>query len=468
MVDNSTYAPFNLKKNIPLIAVLLSGAFITILNQTLLGTALPPIMHDLQISESTVQWLQSIFMLVNGIMIPITAFLIERFTTRGLFLTAMSLFALGTLICAIAPGFSFLLIGRVLQASGAGIMMPLMQTIMFLIFPIDKRGTAMGMFGLVIAFAPAIGPSLSGWLVDQFPWRSVFIVVFPIAIINITAAYFLLKYVTEQTFPKVDIPSIILSTLGFGGLLYGFSIAGNVGWLSAHVIISMVVGAITLYVFIKRQLKLDEPMLEFKVFQYKVFTLTTGLGMIVFVSMIGTAVILPLYMQNMLHFSAFHSGLVLLPGALIMGFMNPITGRLFDRFGARFLAIIGFFILTVTTFMFTNLSMETSFVYLAVFNAFRMFAISMVMMPVTTAGLNQLPKQLIPHGTAMNNTFRQVSGAIGTAMLITIMATTAIPNIGVEGLIRGVNVSFIFAGIVSVIGFILSFQIRSGNSVQKE
>src|SRR5690625_2865599 len=147
--------------------------------------------------------------------------------------------------------------------------------------------------------------------------------------------------------------------------------AGNVGWLSAHVIMSMVGGAITLYVFIKRQLKLDEPMLEFKVFQYKVFTLTTGLGMIVFVSMIGTAVILPLYMQNMLHFSAFHSGLVLLPGALIMGFMNPITGRLFDRFGARYLSIIGFFILTVTTFMFTNLSMETSFVYLAVFNAFR-------------------------------------------------------------------------------------------------
>src|SRR5699024_415020 len=143
----------------------------------------------------------------------------------------------------------------------------------------------------VIAFAPAIGPSLSGWLVDQFPWRSVFIVVLPIAIVNIIAAYFLLKNVTEQTFPKVDIPSIIFSTLGFGGILYGFSIAGNVGWVSPHVIISMLVGIVTLYVFIRRQLKLDEPMLEFKVFQYKVFTLATGLGMIVFVSMIGTAVI---------------------------------------------------------------------------------------------------------------------------------------------------------------------------------
>src|SRR5699024_10476271 len=215
---------FDYKRNIPLMLVLLSGAFITILNQTLLGTALPPIMHDLQINESTVQWLQSVFMLVNGIMIPVTAFLIERFTTRKLFLTAMSLFTLGTLICAIAPGFYLLLIGRILQASGAGIMMPLMQTIMFLIFPVHKRGTAMGMFGLVIAFAPAIGPSLSGWLVDHFPWRSVFYVVLPIAVINIIAAYFLLKNVTKQTMPKVDVLSIILSTFGFGGILYGLSI----------------------------------------------------------------------------------------------------------------------------------------------------------------------------------------------------------------------------------------------------
>src|SRR5690625_4378476 len=187
---------FQWKSYIPLITVLLSGAFITILNQTLLGTALPLIMSDLQISESTVQWLQSVFMLVNGIMIPITAFLIDRFTTRKLFLAAMGFITIGTLICAIAPGFSFLLIGRILQGTGAGIMMPLMQTIMFLIFPLEKRGTAMGLFGLVIAFAPAVGPSLSGWLVDQFPWRSVFYVVLPIAIINIIVAYFILVNVT--------------------------------------------------------------------------------------------------------------------------------------------------------------------------------------------------------------------------------------------------------------------------------
>lgn len=452
---------FNYKQHIPLMIVLLSGAFITILNQTLLGTALPPIMKDLQINENTVQWLQSIFMLVNGIMIPITAFLIDRFTTRKLFLTAMGIFTLGTLASAIAPNFAILLVGRILQGTGAGIMMPLLQTIMFLIFPVEKRGTAMGMFGLVIAFAPAVGPSLSGYLVDQYPWRSVFYVVLPIAIINIILAYFLLKNVTKQTNPKVDLLSIVLSTLGFGGLLYGFSTAGDMGWLSPHVGISMVVGVISLYLFITRQLKLDEPILEFRVFKYRIFTLTTGLGMIVFTSMIGTAVILPLYMQTMLGFSAFQSGLVLLPGAIIMGMMNPITGRLFDKYGAKWLARIGFIILTISTFMFTNLTTDTSFAYLAIMNAVRMLSISMVMMPTTTLGLNQLPDSLIPHGSAMNNTFRQVAGSVGTAILVTIMVTTAIPDGTTLGAIRGVNVSFIVAGIIAILGLVLSFRIKS-------
>lgn len=449
------------RSNKLLLVVLISGAFMTILNQTLLGTALPPIMKDLGITEGTVQWLQSAFMLVNGIMIPVTAFLIKRFTTRKLFLTAMSLFAFGTFIAAIAPNFGILLGGRIFQGAGAGIMMPLLQTIMFLIFPVEKRGTAMGMFGLVIAFAPAIGPGLSGYLVEHFAWRSVFYVVFPIAILNIIAAYFLLKNVTETTAIKVDVPSVILSTLGFGGILYGFSIAGNVGWLSAQVGIAILIGGISLFVFIKRQLKLDQPMLEFRVFKYNIFTLATGMGMIVFIAMIGTAVILPFYMQNMLGFTALDSGLVLLPGAVVMGLMNPITGRLFDKYGARWLAIGGFTILTITTFMFTSLTAETTFGYLATMNAFRMFAIAMVMMPVTTAGLNQLPLHLIAHGTSMNNTFRQVAGAIGTAILVTVMSTAGDASLGIEGHIEGVNISFYVAGAISILGLILSIFLRN-------
>ncbi|ANU24283.1 DHA2 family efflux MFS transporter permease subunit [Planococcus donghaensis] len=458
---------FDFKKNIPLLAVLLSGAFITILNQTLISTSLPPIMDDLKISESTVQWLQSIFMLVNGIMIPITAFLIGKFTTRSLFLTAIGMFAVGTLLAAISPNFTFLLGGRVLQGAGAGIMMPLLQTILFLVFPVSQRGKAMGMFGLIIAFAPAIGPSLSGYLVDHYPWRSVFYVVLPIAIIIFISAYFLLKNVTEQTNPKMDYLSIVLSTFGFGGLLYGFSIAGNVGWLSPNVLISLVIGAVTLFWFITRQLRLKEPILEFRVFKYSVFSIATALGMIVFASMIATTVILPLFMQNLLGFDAFHSGLMLLPGAIIMGIMNPVSGALFDKYGGKWLLRLGFAILAVTTFFFTNLSQDTTFLYLAVLNAIRMGGIAMVMMPSTTLGLNQLPDHLISHGTAMNNTFRQISGAIGTAVLVTITVTAANGS-SIAGAIQGVNVAFVVAGVVAAFGFLLSFAIKSPKLATKE
>lgn len=450
----------------PIMVVLISGAFVAILNQTLLGVALPHIMADLNLDENTAQWLQSIFMLVNGIMIPITAFLIGKFTTRGLFLSAMGLFAFGTLLAAIAPGFSLLLIGRIFQAGGAGIIMPLMQTIMILIFPIERRGTVMGMFGLVIAFAPAIGPSLAGYIVEVAPWRTLFYMILPIAIINMIIAYFILKNVTKQTNPKIDVISILLSTFGFGGFLYGFSIAGTTGWGSVEVVISFVVGAIALSWFIFRQFKLKQPILELRVFKYKTFTITTIIGMISFLVMIGDAIVLPLYMQGMLGFTAFESGLALLPGAILMGIMNPITGRLFDKYGARWLAISGLSIIVVTTFMLAALTDQTSFTYIATVNIFRMLGIAMTMMPVTTAGLNVLPTELIPHGTAVNNTFRQVSGAIGTALPITIMTTAAVPEEGANGFVQGVNVSYTVSGIIAIIGLVITFFIRDREKIR--
>jgi len=239
-----------------IMTVLLAGAFVAILNQTLLATALPHIMADLKIDATKAQWLTTVFMLVNGIMIPVTAFLIGKFSTRGLFLTAMGLFAIGTGVAAISPTFSLLLVGRVLQAAGAGIMLPLMQTILLLMFPIEKRGSAMGMVGLVIAFAPAIGPTLSGWIVDSYSWRYLFYLIFPIAIIDIIFAYFALKNVTERKNPTLDVLSIILSTLGFGGLLFGFSNAGSNGWGSLSVLAPLIVGIVTLVLFIVRQFKL--------------------------------------------------------------------------------------------------------------------------------------------------------------------------------------------------------------------
>ncbi|WP_164216002.1 MDR family MFS transporter [Virgibacillus sp. YIM 98842] len=448
---------------LPIVAVLITGAFLAILNQTLLATAIPHIMADLNLTENTAQWVTTVFMLVNGIMIPITAFLIETFTSRKLFLTAMSIFAFGTLVCAFAPDFTMLMIGRVIQASGAGIMMPLMMTIFLLIFPVEKRGTAMGTVGLVIGFAPALGPVISGWLVEQYPWRSLFYVVLPFAILNIVIAYFVMKNVTEQTYPKVDAISIILSTLGFGGLLYGFSSAGNVGWSNFTVLTALSAGAIALTAFILRQLKLKQPILEFRVFQNKIFTISTIIGMIAFIGLIGAETILPIYMQNMAGYTALEAGLMVLPGALIMGFMSPVNGRIFDKFGARYLVITGLTLLTITSFLYTNLTPETSLGFITTVFAIRMFGISMVMMPATTAGLNQLPRKLIPHGSAMTNTMRQVAASIGTAILITVMTAAALntgPDAAPAELIHGVNVSFYITAGLSLAGLILAFYIK--------
>ncbi|GGM33634.1 putative MFS-type transporter YcnB [Paraliobacillus quinghaiensis] len=447
----------------PIVLVLIAGGFIAILNQTLFATATPHVMADFQISENIAQWLTTIFMLVNGVMIPITAFLIETFTTRKLVLFALSLFALGTLICGIAPTFPILMVGRVVQASGAGIMMPLMMTVFLTIFPIEKRGAAMGMVGLVISFAPALGPTLSGWIVENHPWRMMFFVILPIILIDIILVYFFMENVTKRTFPKVDILSIVLSTFGFGGLLFGFSSAGNGEWADPTVIISIVVGLISLITFIRRQFKLEQPILEFRVFKSRTFTITTLIGMIVFVGLIGSETILPIYMQNYAGFTALESGLMIMPGAILMGLMSPITGRIFDKIGARYLAIVGLTIMTITTFLFTNLSTETPLIYLTIVFGIRMFGMSMVMMPVTTAGLNQLPIRLIAHGTAMNNTMRQVAASIGTAILVTVMTTSALdsgPNAAPSALIHGVNIAFYVATALSLVGLILSFFIK--------
>ncbi|KAB8137885.1 multidrug efflux MFS transporter [Gracilibacillus oryzae] len=454
----------SVQKRGTIVALLLAGSFIAILNQTLMITAIPPIMDEMGITPNSAQWLTTIFMLINGIMIPITAFLIDRFTTRQLFITAMSVFALGTLVAALAPNFSVLLAGRVIQSAGAGVMLPLMQTVFLMIFPVNKRGSVMGLVGLVISFAPAIGPTLSGWVTEYYSWRFLFYIILPIAIIDIIVAYFVMKNVTEVSKPKVDILSIILSSLGFGGLLYGFTNAGNNGWDSPVTIIVLIVGTVSLITFILRQLNLDHPMLEFRVFKYAVFPLSVAIGMISFMGLIAVETLIPLYMQEARDFTAVDAGLVILPGALITGIMSPITGRIFDKVGAKWLAIPGLVLMTIGTFLFAILDENTSITYMTVVFAIRMLGMSMVMMPIATAGLNQLPKRLIAHGAAMDNTLRNVSASVGTAILVTVLTTTerAAEQNGepFPGII-GSNTAFMVLSIVTVIALVVSFFVKN-------
>lgn len=278
-----------------LVVTMIVGAFVAVLNQTILATALPKIMKDLDITAATGQWLTTAFLLTNGIMIPITALLIEKISSKVLFLTAMIVFTIGTVIAAISGSFSTLLIGRIIQAAGAGIMMPLLQTIFLLIFPRERRGAIMGLMGLVIAFAPAIGPTLSGWVVDSYDWHVLFIILIPIAVIDIILAIFGMKKVVILKNTKIDYFSIVLSTLGFGSLLYGFSAAGNDGWSDPGVVTMLILGAVFTFLFVWRQLRIDNPILEMRVFRYPIFTLSVILGSIVMMAMIGAEIVLPLY-----------------------------------------------------------------------------------------------------------------------------------------------------------------------------
>jgi len=449
-----------------MIAALLTGAFMGIINETLLATALPTIQEAFGITTGQVQWLTTAFLMMNGIMIPISAFLIDRFPTRKLFMTGIGLFGIGTAIAAIAPTFPVLLLARVVQASGSGIMLPLLMTVLLTIISVERRGTAMGLIGVVIAFGPAIGPTLSGFLLQFLSWRSLFITVLPIVAITLIVAALFLKNVTELSKPKIDILSIVLSSVGFGSFLYGFSTASSRGWTDAVVLSAIIGGLVVIGLFIWRQLVLKTPMLEFRVFQFPIFTLAIVITMTVMVSMIGAETLLPLFMQNVLGFTPIQSGLMLLPGAIVIGIMSPITGRLFDKYGAKWLAIIGLSIVTVTTFMFTQLSLETSLTYLTVIYAIRMFGLSFALMPVMTSALNQLPPKWYAHGSAMANTMQQMSASIGTAILVTLVAmgtqnfvpeTTASPElIGQQAQVTGFEWAFMGSTILAVIALILA------------
>lgn len=399
------------------------GMFIAILNQTLLNVALPKINTDFNISANTGQWLMTGFMLVNGILIPISAYLFNKYSYRKLFLVAMTLFTIGSLVCGMSGSFTVMMTGRVLQAIGAGILMPLGTNVFMTIFPPERRGAAMGTLGIAMILAPAIGPTLSGYIVENYHWNVMFYGMFIIGLVSLAISYIWFRVYQVTTNPKADIPGIIFSTIGFGALLYGFSEAGNNTWSSPIVVISLIVGVIFIIAFVIRELTMRVPMLSMEVLKYSGFTLTTVINMIVTMSLFGGMILLPLYLQNLRGFTPIQSGLLLLPGALIMGVMGPIAGKLLDTIGIKPLALVGTGIMTYATWELTKLNMNTTYGHLMLIYIIRSFGMSFIMMPIMTAGMNSLPQRLISHGNALSNTLRQLAGSIGTALLVTVMST---------------------------------------------
>lgn len=416
-----------------ILAALLFGMFIAILNQTLLNVALPKINTEFNISASTGQWLMTGFMLVNGILIPITAYLFNKYSYRKLFLVALVLFTIGSLICAISMNFPIMMVGRVLQAIGAGVLMPLGSIVIITIYPPEKRGAAMGTMGIAMILAPAIGPTLSGYIVQNYHWNVMFYGMFIIGILTILVGFVWFKLYQYTTNPKADIPGIIFSTIGFGALLYGFSEAGNKGWGSVEIETMFAIGIIFIILFVIRELRMKAPMLNLEVLKFPTFTLTTVINMVVMLSLYGGMILLPIYLQNLRGFSALDSGLLLLPGSLIMGLLGPFAGKLLDTIGLKPLAIFGIAVMTYATWELTKLNMDTPYMTIMGIYVLRSFGMAFIMMPMVTAAINALPGRLASHGNAFLNTMRQLAGSIGTAILVTVMTTQTTQHLSAFG-----------------------------------
>ncbi|KYG34137.1 DHA2 family efflux MFS transporter permease subunit [Alkalihalobacillus trypoxylicola] len=458
---------------VPITIALIIGAFIGLFSETALNMALTNIMAEFQILPHVAQWLTTGYLLVLGILVPVTGFLLQWFTTRQLFIASLCFSIIGAIIGGLAPSFEILMISRIVQAMGTAILLPLMTNVILLIFPPSKRGTVMGTMGLVIMVAPAVGPTLSGLLVDSWGWQSIFWIFTPVLILSLIFGMIFIQNVSTITKPKIDILSILLSSIGFGGVVYGFSSAGKGtgSWLDPIVFIPILIGLIALLIFSIRQLKLDQPMLDLKVFKFPMFSLGVIMVFLGMMIILSSAILLPLYLKGGLLLTALAAGFVLLPGGIINGLMSPITGRLFDKFGPKFLIIPGFALTTTFTFLFTNVTTETSQIAIIIMHTILFIGVAMVMMPSQTNGLNQLPKSNYPDGSAIMNTLSQIAGAIGTAIAIGFLSAGQAsyldaatnpndPLVIAEALTAGTQNAFFFAFIASIIGLIVSLFVK--------
>lgn len=460
------------RRDMGIILIMLVAAFVVILNETIMNVALPKLMAELQISASTAQWLATAYMLVMAVLIPTTGYLMQRFTTRTLYLTAMGAFAAGTLVAGVAPNFAVLLLGRIFQASGTAIMLPLLTTTILALIPIERRGAVMGTVSIVISVAPAVGPTVSGLIVQALSWRFLFFAVLPIAIgVLIYGARFLVN-VGETRSASLDLVSVILAALGFGGLVYGFSSAGEGGgWSSGTVLVPIVAGLLSLVVFGWRQLRLPSPLLDLRAFHYRMFSLSVALIMVVMMALFASAILLPIYLQNIRGFTPLQTGLFLLPGGVLMGVAAPFVGRIFDRSGPLALATTGAALLVLALWGFTILTAATAVWLLLVLHIMFSTGLALLFTPIFATGLNQLPRSLHAHGSAIFSTLQQVAGAVGTALLVTIMTTgtqaylrsTANPSdaaVQQVALTSGLHSAFSVAGGIALLGLVLAFFLR--------
>lgn len=426
---------------------------------TALNTALPPIITDLHISVNTGQWLTSGFSLMMAVTMPLTAFLITRFPTKKLYCSAIFIFMAGLFLSAVSFNFPMMMLGRLVQAAGSGMMTSISQVIILTIFPPEKKGSAMGWYGLSASAAPIIAPTIAGILVDTVGWRMIFIATFVIVLISFVFGLFVFSDVLDTSKKKFDTVSFIMSAFAFGGLTLGLGNIGSYGFLSIPVLATLSVGLLAAVLFVRRQLQLDEPLLELRILKDKEYTVSVLGSMLLYFVMMGSTIILPLYIQQTLGLPATVAGLVMLPGSLVTSVVSPFAGKLYDKLGMRVLFISGAIFLTLSNALMFFVGMDTSVWIVSAINIIRSVAIGCLMMPLVTWGASNLKPEMTAHATALLTSLRTIAGAIGSAVFVAVMTSVAAGSVskyGEQASMRGVNVTFLAMAVGSALLVILA------------
>jgi drug resistance transporter, EmrB/QacA subfamily len=457
------------------IRILLLTAFFAMLNETSINIALSRFSEIFNVSLSTVQWLTTGFMLVMTVVLPVTAYIIQRYTTRQIYFAALSLIVVGAVAAGAAPVFMILLAGRLVQAAGTCILMALLNNTVLVLTPPHERGAAMGLVSLVAMFAPAIAPTLSGLVIQSVSWRWIFWGLMPLFILMAAFAYVNLKNVSETSWGRLDWLSLILSVAAFGGILYGITSVGEIGSGFNQVVVPLAIGAEGLLLFVRRQLRIEKPLLDMRAFTYPMFTL--GMLMIIFsvMTVFAVMVLSPMYLERALGLPTFITGLIILPGGLLNGLAAPVVGRIYDRVGPKLVVIPGVVLMTAIAWVFSTISTSTGIGLFIALHCCILISIAMIMIPAQTNGLNHLPVHLYPHGTAIMTTLMQLAGGLGTATYVSIMsinqqhylqyANPATANLQQNALVYGFNHAFQFGGLLLIAALVLALFIRSPFSI---
>ena len=437
------------------------GAFVGMLSETSLNIALPQLSQSLNIGNATLQWIVTGYMLVIGIILPLSSLLTKWFTTRQIITTGIGAFLIGAIISALAPNFPILLTGRMIQGIGTGTILPLMFTVAMNIFPPQKMGTAIGVCSLVIMFAPAVGPTLTGFILAKLSWNWVFWLFVPVLLV---ALFFDLKFlpnISKLTRPKVDFASVILSIFGFGLLVMGFSFAARLGWVLG----CLAGGILIVAVYAYRQLHHENPILNLKVFKHVAFTKGTLLVMIDFGIILSAMYLLPQYIQRGMLVPVALTGIIMLPGGIVNAAISGLAGRMFDKYGAKILATIGFII----AIMLLNVSTHTSAAYIIAAHVILMIGCPLAMSPSQTHALNSLEIYESADGSTIINTLQQIVGAIATAMATSLLQMGITASHGASSAMtftHGVHNGIIFTIVLAVIGLLIALSINNKNELR--